>query len=259
VTQSEPSWLPPIIGESSALYSLPLNLPPENLAWWEVFKFTVESIDLAYRRVVAALQSIPWEYNGEDNGAVVGRAHIDAWAMVDAVWRLADEVLQRRPTGTVKRDPSHPQAGALKKFSESAKDARGLRNMLHHPTTDSHAIAAARAGESSLGEVHWTATLPTQDWAARVMIPTPPRGEFKGKRALLKGPREHPIDGVYLLWHGIECSLTDRHASTRELVSAVDSQLAPQAVGRPSGLPGLVLTFATVHTHAIRESKPRSK
>lgn len=227
-------WLPPILKESSPLYGLPVTLPIEQVAWFEAFRFAVEGADLSFRRVIATLDSLTQSTSDTPSYEAITSVLVDAWAFIDAVYRVDDELLSNTPTGMVTRTlpPEHGEAANHTAFRKLLGPIKPMRNLLHHPKP--LATKAAQGGHPSLGTLSWIAC-EGQDgpWHRCLLIPGPPRRESTIGASHPFTDNLAPIDGVTLYWTEHSIDLSSVHVGLRTLVGQLESQLGPQVHGKP--------------------------
>jgi hypothetical protein len=228
-----------LIGPHSAFLRLP-RLNDLQRGWFEGLRFAFGMCDLAYGRLCRQLLQIA-QTHFEEQGAPEPQGSLaaiaDAWAFVDATWRLRALLVDRsfpKPPGPPRecRDEHRIDLAA---FREATRPLQGLRNHFQHIDAP---IAGDRVGDYLVwGHLFWQVPrLDLKRIDSYILVPgTMPRESmsFDGVETRPRQIRTH-IDHVALNALDQRADLTDIFATLPPLVqqfeALLDSQLTDQEV-----------------------------
>ena len=254
---------PRIIGDDSPLNRLPAALDKGQLTWLEGVRFSVELLDVTMRRLRTMLHGLG-QFKRQEPGPGLSEPYLtaltDAWAIVDAMWRIKRFLVDTPlPRGAAGSQPLPLAGGAQKSFSlgldkDLLRTIKTVRDRFQHPDTFLDEIQ--KMPGRVYGCVTWLVADPTN----------PLRGETLALVRYSGGDAHFPLidpagkvmhgslDHVTLNAYGHAISLSEIHRSVARIVNEIETVLRPQFEGQTTV--GVAAIVALQFTFAGEEGTP---
>lgn len=233
-----------IISDTSPLKLLPSELNPEQSAFLDGIRYSVQMIDLAYARLRQTLLHLAIEDHAE--GWSFTAAFHDAWSIVDSVHRLR-QLLHKMPR--VKKSTPKFQL-----FLRKTAVAKELRNRIQHLGDGLKDISTA--GSPVWGTLKWIAVVDTSP--LRLNLCSISAGRILSGVTLLPDAFhetfEPPVDYVELEAQPFKLSLSETCREIEKLVRGLEKSLEKQFAGLPTQAADIVIRTTVVFEDAeVRE------
>jgi hypothetical protein len=210
-----------LINKDSPLRNIPIVLNRRQLLFIEGIRLTVETADLAYRRLLATLPILSKHLNNldPDNPSTVS-VMLDAWAVVDSLHRLRGLIDNLPGFKGKKKSPT------IRAFLDSTQKVAALRNTVQHLGTEI-SDAVDDSNWTVFGTLSWGLVEPAKNEVlACFYLPGAPTGLHPIINPLSRRVWHLPLDMVTLERSGISVCLSDAMRRVEALVAAMEKTLA---------------------------------
>jgi len=211
-----------MLGSESALRRLPPQLERRQMLLFDALRHAAEIVDLGYRRLQHTLTAIAEaQLAGNETKGMYTPAFLDAWAMVDAIYKIRGILISLDAAGFSEREPADgsPKATA---FTEGIAKVRNIGD--HIVGTADQIIAAS---STALGILSWFTPLDAKPARGVSCVLAP--GTIADLKARLVNPLGQDCDlpsGLVTLQAGkYRVSLSDAFRSTVAVVDRIEAGL----------------------------------
>ena len=208
-----------MLGSDSALRRLPPQLERRQMLLFDALRHAAEIVDLGYRRLQHSLTAIAEaQVAGDETKDTYTAAFLDAWAMIDAIYKIRGILINLDAAGFSEREPADgsPKATA---FTETIAKVRNIGD--HIVGTADQIIAAS---STALGILSWFTPLDTNPARGVSCVLAP--GTIADLKASLVNPLGQECDlpsGLITLQAGkYKVSLSDAFRSTVAVVERIE-------------------------------------
>lgn len=208
-----------MLASDSALRLLPPQLDRRQMVLFDALRHAAEIVDLAYRRMQATLTAIAEaQVAGRETKDMYTAAFLDAWAMIDAIYKIRGILITLDAAGFSEREAADgsPKATA---FTETITKVRNIGD--HIVGTADQVIAAS---STALGILSWFTPLAAKPARGVSCVLAP--GTIADLKASIINPLGLECDlpsGLVTLQAGkYKVSLSDAFRNTVTLIERVE-------------------------------------
>lgn len=218
--------LPAFVPRDSPLCNLPVNMDGEQRVLFDAVRYSIEIVDLTYRRMVHSIDE--WLSTGDHpRDGVFASLLSDAWAMTDALHRLNSVVIV-----LVKTQPRLP--GYVMRLHDALSGVVQLRNAGQHVAGRVQRLASRK--ETPWGTVSWLAIRgddPAEAWVYTIVPGTVQPATY---RTLTVGGRDlhSRIDLVTLSSDNQRVCLSETFRALSAFAASLQADLTRTFCGEPS-------------------------
>lgn len=214
---------PEFFAKTSPLRNIPSSLRPDQRVLLNGIRFSIEVLDVSYRRLEKSLLAIAEARENKspfpDN--MYPHAFADAWSIIDTLVRL---------TNLVKRLPKGERHPAVRSFLSETYTAEQLRHAYQHLEKEIKELAAQNL--PVWGTLHWdTPIAGTESYRLHTLLP----GTIQSQNIPFKDDKA-PMRSVVLRAYGHVFDILAAMRSVERLARSLEASLAPQFRGQPGSM-----------------------
>lgn len=236
-----------LIPQDSPLRDPPADLDPVQKVACDGLRFAFDMTHVSYLRMVATLELISGSIRAQQRLVEEPTlALVDAWAVVDNLWRLHN--LLRRFPGLKKTPDLEAHLRAIGKVEQLRHGIQHLHEKVKH---------VASGKDPLLGSLSWVWT-PDEPMKGGFLVAVAAGSAREGWTPLVNpgGRKVHrPIGLVTLSAFGCELELTDLVVRTVNLAKGLDASMRAETAGKTGGGSDLIMAATFVFTDGNTECK----